>query len=147
MTSFLTTPIHPYAYDGLALLLILFFLWRGWRRGLVRELSSVISIGGSILLAKPLGNLLLKIPGIALPEFLTSIVGPAIGGIAAYILLRFSCFVIAKSTGLLKKREEGEEVINSISWGVKRTETKFEVKSYCLLATPLTKNFFERYPF
>ena len=110
MTSFLTTPIHPYAYDGLALLLILFFLWRGWRRGLVRELSSVISIGGSILLAKPLGNLLLKIPGIALPEFLTSIVGPAIGGIAAYILLRFSCFVIAKSTGLLKKREEGEEV-------------------------------------
>ena len=110
MTSFLTTPLPPIAYDGIALLIILFFIWRGWRRGFVREMSSVISIGGSIVLAKPLGNLLLSIPGLSFPALLNSVVGPAVGGIAAYIILRFTCFLVAKMTGLLKKREEGEEV-------------------------------------
>ncbi len=106
MQDFLTIPLPPVAYDLIAVLVIIYFAWRGKRRGVIRELSSMISIGGSILLAQPLGSLLLPLFSTAnLPEIIKTPIELSLGGLAAYLLLRISLFLIAKFSGLLKERE------------------------------------------
>ena len=106
MTSFLTTPLPPVGYDLIAVLVIAYFAWRGKRRGGIRELSSAISIGGSIVLAKPVGTLLLPLFSVSnLPEIIGTPIKLALGGLASYLFLRISLFLIAKFSGLLKERE------------------------------------------
>jgi len=108
MQSFLTTPLPPVAYDLLALLIILFFAWRGKRRGFAREMASMISIVGSILLAKPLGGLLIHVfTNATLPGFIATPIELTLGGVAAYLFFRVTLFLILRFSGLLKEREDG----------------------------------------
>lgn len=94
--SFLTAPLPPYAYNLIAIAIVAFFALRGARRGFFKEFFSLLSIGLSAILAKPFGEFLAPLlPMGSVPLLFRSIVALTIGGIAAYVAVRFECFLIA----------------------------------------------------
>ncbi len=119
MDSFFTTPLPPVGYDLIAILVIAYFAWRGKRRGLVRELSSIVAILGSILLAKPFGSLLLPLFTVSnLPGFIATPIELTLGGLAAYLILRITLFLIAKFSGLLKEREGTPQTVIKVGGAI-----------------------------
>jgi len=114
MFQALTTPLPPYAYTLIGLGIVLFFTIRGYRRGVIREGFSILSLVFSALLAKPVGALLITLGFLSLeniPVFLHSLAAGGVGGIVAYVVLRLSLFVIGKVFKLYRKREGRAKVI------------------------------------
>lgn len=94
--SFLAAPLPPYAYNLFAIGIVAFFALRGAWRGFFKELFGLLGIGASVVLAKPFGDFLAPfLPMGSVPLLFQSIVALTIGGIAAYVVVRFECFLIA----------------------------------------------------
>jgi len=111
--SMLTNPLPSYAYPLLALFLVLFFSWRGYKHGLIREITGVLSLIASILLAKPFGIPFLPLLSeTAIPRALHTMIAMAIGATLAYVLTRISLSLLSKhfdhSSDNSKEREKGK---------------------------------------
>lgn len=86
-----TTPFGPIVYDLIAVIFVIFFAWRGWKRGIFLELSGIISIVATYWLAEPAGRLLQNwLPLEHVPTMLHSITATTVGGIVVYLLLRIN---------------------------------------------------------
>ena len=95
MTKFLTTPLPPWAYSLAAIVVILIFALRGWRRGVLKEFFGIASLLLSIPLAQPFGIFLHKFfPLESVPEVLQVHAEVAMGGLIAYVLLLTLFFFI-----------------------------------------------------
>ena len=101
VVTILTTPFEPYVYTLIGISIAAFFVIRGSLRGLLKELSSVLSLGASIVLAKPLGNLTMGIlPLDTIPLIFHSLIALTIGGLLGYVLVRLGFFLLTKHCGL-----------------------------------------------
>jgi len=101
VVTILTTPFEPYVYTLIGIGIAVFFVIRGSLRGLMKELSSILSLGASIVLAKPLGNLTMGfLPLDTIPLIFHSLIALTIGGLLGYVLVRFGFFLLTKLCGL-----------------------------------------------
>ena len=106
MLDILTTSLPPYAYDLIGAFIILIFALRGFRRGIAKELSGILSLGASIVLAKPVGDVLIDAGFFGqVPLILQSMAAASVAGIIVYIVFRLGLYLIIRILHLDNKGE------------------------------------------
>jgi len=101
VVTLLTTPLPAYGYTLIGIGFVTLFTVRGCVRGFLKELSSILSLTSSIVLAKPLGFLLKGLlPLEKIPLVFHGIAALTIGGILGYVLIRILFSLIVRSCNL-----------------------------------------------
>jgi len=104
MIDALTTPLPPYAYNLIGVFIVLIFTLRGFKRGIVKELSGIISLGASIVLANPVGEVLIDAGFFQeIPLLLKTMAAASIAGMLVYVVFRFTFYLLVKFLSLDKK--------------------------------------------
>lgn len=84
----LTTPLPSYIYTLIAIAVVLLFGFRGYKRGLFKELFGFLSLFGAYIFAKPSASVMIALGfGAAMPDLFRGFAAEIVGSICVYILL------------------------------------------------------------
>lgn len=112
IVTLLTTPLPTYGYTLIGIGIGAFFIVRGYVRGVLKELSSVLSLTSSIVLAKPLSFLVKGwLPLGEIPLMFHDITALTIGGMLGYVLVRILFSIIIRSCNLNREWEGGVKTL------------------------------------
>ncbi|MBT3835599.1 CvpA family protein [Candidatus Peribacteria bacterium] len=114
LNQFLTTPLNPTIYDSIVVLILMAFIYKGWKKGAIKGVIGVICIAGAYWLGKPMGLFIQRfLPLDNVPLLLHELIAISIGGVLAYILLKIFFHLASKMPFL--DREEWKKSFGTIN--------------------------------